>query len=114
MLQWNIRAAVRWITERAGSGLLSPSESVVTVLQLKHPDPLIPPETAVPSFDDLPGLENSEITAANVQFIASRTCVYKKGLVLVAASLHIGGIFPAWFVQWKIMGGSGCSLPFVV
>ena len=72
MLQKNIKAAIRWITERAGGGLLSPSESVVTVLQSKHPDSLNFPETAIPSFDDLPSLENSEITAANVQFISSR------------------------------------------
>ena len=70
MLQGKIRAAIRWITERAGGSLLSPSESVATVLQSKHPDSLNFPETAIPSFDDLPSLENSEITAANVQFIA--------------------------------------------
>jgi len=38
MLQGNVRAAVRWITERTSGGVLDPSDSVVSALQSKHPN----------------------------------------------------------------------------
>ena len=81
MLQGNVRAAVCWLTECAGSGVLTASHattinhtvmSVVDALQLKHPEPRIPPESALPCCDDLPYLENSEITAAHVQTVTCR------------------------------------------
>ena len=81
MLQGNVRAAVRWITERAGGGVLKSSDSttvnhtvmsVVDALQLKHPEPQIPPESVLPCCDGLPYLEDSEITAAHVRTVACR------------------------------------------
>ena len=71
MLQGNIRAAVRWITERSGGGLLYPTESVVEALKSKHPDSHIPSDYSIPCCDNLPFCEDSEITVAQVQFIAS-------------------------------------------
>ena len=48
MLQGNSRAAVRWLTERSGGGLLNPTESVVETLKTKHPDPHIPSDYSIP------------------------------------------------------------------
>ena len=84
MLEGNVRAAVRWVTERAGGGLLQPTDSVeynhpqlgvisktvLDVLHLKHPDPGIPPASILPSFDNLPYLEDVEITGAHIQSVA--------------------------------------------
>ena len=74
MLQGNVRAAVCWITERAGGGVLKSSDSttvsVVDALRLKHPEPQIPPESIFPCCDGLPYLKDSEITAAHVQTVA--------------------------------------------
>ena len=81
MLQGNIRAAVRWITERAGGGVLRASDtthvnqtvmSVMDALKLKHPESQIPPESALPCCDSLPYFEDSEITAAHVRTVACR------------------------------------------
>jgi len=71
MLQGNVRAAVLRITERAGGGFLDQSDSVVSALQAKHPDPQIPPDSVLNNCDNLPYLEDTENTAAYVQFIAS-------------------------------------------
>ena len=79
MLQGNVPAAVRWITERTGGGVLKSSDSttvnhtvmsVVDALRLKHPEPQIPPESVLPCCDSLSYLEDSEITAAHVQTVA--------------------------------------------
>ena len=81
MLQGNIRAAVRWITERARGGGLRASDtthvnhtvmSVIDALKLKHPESQIPPESALPCCDSLPYFEDSEITVAHVQTVACR------------------------------------------
>lgn len=40
------------------------------MLSLKHPDPHTPPDWTLPSMDDLPFLEDSEITSAHILSIA--------------------------------------------
>ena len=84
MLEGNARAAVHWVTERAGGGLLQPtdtvdynhpqfgvvSKTVLDALRLKHPDPSVPPTSVLPSFDNLPYLEDVEITGAHIQSVA--------------------------------------------
>ena len=84
MLQGNVRAAIHWITERSGGGVLAPSAlteifhpdgtkssmSVFDALRYKHPEPRIPKDCAIPSFDTLPCLEDSEITSAHIQSVA--------------------------------------------
>ena len=84
MLEGNVCAAVRWVTERAGGGLLQPTDSVdynhpqlgvisktvLDMLHLKHPDPSIAPASILPSFDNLPYLEDVEITGAHIQSVA--------------------------------------------
>ena len=54
MPQGNVRAAIQWITERAGGGLLNPDESVVQALRSKHPEPPFPTDDAFPSCEQLP------------------------------------------------------------
>ena len=42
------------------------SETMLDVLHFKHPNPGVPPASILPSRDDLPYLENVEITSAHV------------------------------------------------
>jgi len=79
MLQGNVRAAVCWITECVGGGMLRHSDltmvnhtvmSAVDALLLKHPEPQLPPESALPCCDNLPYLEESDIIAAHVWTVA--------------------------------------------
>ena len=83
MFQGNVCAAVRWITERSGGGVLKPSDlteifhpygkkssmTVFDVLRTKHREPRIPKDFAIPSFDILPCLEDAEITSAHIQSV---------------------------------------------
>ena len=83
MLEGNVHAAVHWVTERAGGGLLRPTDSidynhlqfgmvsktVLDVLHLKHPDPSIPPASILLSLDYLPYLEDFEITGTHIQSV---------------------------------------------
>ena len=72
MLRGDSRAAVHWITERSGGGLLNPTESVVEKLKSKHPEPKIPSNDSIPCCDNLSYFEDTKITAAHVQFVAGR------------------------------------------
>ena len=81
MLEGNVRAAVRWLTERSGGGVLRPSDSttiggtsmtVLEALGLKHPDPCAPPDCILPAMDNLPLFEDSEITGSHILSIAHR------------------------------------------
>ena len=57
-----MQAAVHWVTERAGGGLLKPNDllqpesdtTVLDVLRGKHPDPSLPPVSIFASMDNLP------------------------------------------------------------
>ena len=78
MMQGKIRAAVRWITERSSNGLLAPTDetivtvgdgsttsmSVLDVLKSKHPNPRPPHTFSLLDADELPHLEDIEITGA--------------------------------------------------
>ena len=79
MLEGIVRAAVCWLTERSGGGVLRPSDSTtiggtsITVLEalgFKHPDPCTPPDWVLPSMDKLPFFEDSEITGTHILSIA--------------------------------------------
>jgi len=84
MLQGNYCATVQWITERSGGGVLMPSDftevshpngkkssmTVFDVLHTKHPELRIPKDFAIPLFDTLPCLEDSEITSFHIQSVA--------------------------------------------
>jgi len=79
MLEGNVRAAVRWLIERLGGGVLKPTDSTtiggtsITVfdpLDLKHPNPCVPPDYALPSIDNLLFLEDSEITGSHILSVA--------------------------------------------
>ena len=78
MMQGKIRAAVRWITERSSNGLLAPTDkiivndgdgtatsmSVLDVLKSKHPNPHPLHTFSLLNVDELPHLEDIEITGA--------------------------------------------------
>ena len=79
MLDGNVRAAVHWLTERSGGGVLRPSDSatiggismtVLEVLGLKYPDPSTPPDWVLPSMENLLYFEDSEITGSHILSIA--------------------------------------------
>lgn len=84
MLEGNVRAAVRWLTERAGGGVLAFSDrteltipgsgktsmSVLDALHYKHPNPVDPPTSILPSLDNLPQFEDLDITSAHIQSVA--------------------------------------------
>jgi len=70
---------VHWLTEHLGGGVLKFSDSttiggmsmtVFDALGLKHPDPCVPPYYALPSMDNLPFLEDSEIIASHILSVA--------------------------------------------
>jgi len=84
MLEGDLRAAVQWLTEHSGGGVMKSSDmteislpdsgktsiSVIDALHLKHPNPCIPPDFALLSFTTLPSLEEAEVTSAHVQSVA--------------------------------------------
>ena len=97
MLESNVHAAVRWLTEHSGSGVLKPSDTatiggtsmtVLEVLGLKNPDPCTPPDWVLPSM----AFEDSEITGSHILSIA-HTVSYRVALVLVCVMLHIGEMY---------------------
>ena len=74
-------AAVRWLAECSGGGVLNSSDSttivgtsmtVLVALALKHHDPYTPPHWIFPSKDNLPLFEDSEITGSHILSIAHR------------------------------------------
>jgi len=83
MLEGNVQAAVRWLTEHSGGGVMKPSDmtevslpdsgkssiSVIDALHLKHPDPCVPPDFALPSFTTLPSLEEAEVTSVHIRSV---------------------------------------------
>ena len=65
--------------ERTAELFIKPSDSttiggtsmtVLVVLGLKHPDPCTPPDWVLPSMDDLPYFEDSEITVAGSHILS--------------------------------------------
>ena len=82
MQKGDIRAAVSWLTEHAGGGVLKCSDmtelslpgsgktsmSVLDALRFKHLGPVIPPTTILSSLDHLPQLEDLDITGVHNQF----------------------------------------------
>ena len=81
MLEGNVCAAVRWLTECSGGGVLKSSDSttivgtsmtVLEALALKHHDPYTPPDWIFPSKDNLLLFEDSEITGSHILSIAHR------------------------------------------
>jgi len=70
MLQWKVKAAVRWATERTRGELLMPADTVdgsgITVLDVlcqKHPSAQPPKASSLVTCAALPLFENIEITA---------------------------------------------------
>jgi len=83
MLQGKVRAAVRLITERGSGGVLDPQapahgkggplgKTVFEVLQEKHPEQQPADPSAFLECDNLPVLEEVDITAAHIETVARR------------------------------------------
>ena len=83
ILRGKLRAAVHWATERASGKVLLPTTvvnpdtadgplTVMDVLHQKHPAPLVPVSTALPSCDPLPQLEDVEVTGSHVLLAVHR------------------------------------------
>ena len=83
MLKGKVRAAVRWVSEKA-RGVLKPTDlldmkkaggesvkmTVLEALQQKHPNPVIPSKLALLPCTELPRFEEVEITGGHVLRIA--------------------------------------------
>ena len=86
MLEGNVRAAVHWLMELCGGGVsVKPSDSttigetsmtVLEALSLKYPDPCVPPHWILPSRNNLPLCEYSEITGS---IFYQLHIIYKEG-----------------------------------
>ena len=80
MLKGQVRAAVRWMTERAsGGGVLDPSsqidangKTVLEGIREKFPDPTYTVERAFLPCDELPPLVDIDVTGAHVERVARR------------------------------------------
>ena len=75
----NLRAAVRNITDREGSGLLVPDEiddksgeTVIDALRDKHPPMREPGEAAMHPYDTTPSLMDLGFTEDTVESVASK------------------------------------------
>ena len=86
MLRGKLRSAVRWITERDSSGLVSPMDmtkakttaggmaevSVLDALSMKHPSPGPSCKGACTPYTTVPVMPALDITGAHVQIVARR------------------------------------------
>ena len=63
------------------------SGTVLDALHFKHPDPSVPPASILPLLDNLPYLEDVEITSAPIQSVAAN---YRWVLVLEDV-MHLTG-----------------------
>ena len=76
MLRDQVRAAVRWLTDRAPSKVLPAipvnhtGKSVFDVVRDKHPDPSVPAEDAFIQCDTPPPSMDVDITNSHVELIA--------------------------------------------
>ena len=68
-----LRAAVRYITDREGGGIMFPDDiddksgnAVIDVLKNKHPKMREPGPAAMPAYDELPSFVDLDITADTV------------------------------------------------
>ena len=79
VLQGKLRAAVRYITEREMGGVLLPDyrdektgDTVLDVLQSKHPDARVPDTSVMEEYATLPDLVEIDITEEVVEKVARR------------------------------------------
>ena len=79
MLLGNPRAAVRYLTDREGGGVLEPhtssgkdDQTVEEALQSKHPETRKPGEEAFQLYDNLPELLNLDLNEKTVETVARR------------------------------------------
>ena len=85
MLLGKVKAAVRWLSDHGGGRVLNYKDCVeevnssgdvtkvpvIDVLRRKHPEPTIPPRSALIDCDNLPFMESVEVTGSIIQRVAS-------------------------------------------
>ena len=83
MLLGKVKAAVRWVTNRVKGEVLKPSDviagnedrnglTVMDVLRSKHPNSCVPTKNTLIKCDNLPYLEELEITSNHVEIVARK------------------------------------------
>jgi hypothetical protein len=81
MFQGRVGAAVRWLTNRSKGSVLHPNDttevsgnpiSVVEALKSKHPDALMPHSSSLLKSNQLPLLEDIEVTGAHIGAVARK------------------------------------------
>eukprot|EP00957_Ditylum_brightwellii_P045360 3438318-Ditylum_brightwellii.AAC.1 len=79
LFQGKLRQAVRWLTGRGKGGLLKPGNicsktglPVDEVLTSKHPEPIVPPESALTNYAKTPVFIDVNITGEVVEKVAHR------------------------------------------
>ena len=87
---WNgkVHAAIRWLSENSGGGVLRPfervtqdsTEMVFDALRKKHPEPVTPLSSVLIECDDLPCLEEVEVTSGHILHVA-KSRAFKEVLV---------------------------------
>ena len=107
-LQGKLRSAVRYLTERDGGEIMLPDEidaktgdTVLDVLQSKHPDMRVPDIALMEEYDTLPDFVELDITADTVEKVARR----------LSGSAGPGGTDSADLPHWLLRFG-GASAEF--
>ncbi len=108
VLQGKLRSAVRYLTERDGGEIMLPDEidaktgdTVLDVLQSKHPDMRVPDIALMEEYDTLPDFVELDITADTVEKVARR----------LSGSAGPGGTDSADLQHWLLRFG-GASAEF--
>ncbi len=103
VLQGKLRSAVRWLTDREKGGVLLPDdvdektgESVIDVLQSKHPDAQVPDAAELEDYETVPNFVDLDITKEVVEKVARR----------LSGSAGPGGSDAQSLQQWLLRFGA--------
>jgi hypothetical protein len=106
VLQGKLRSAVRYLTEREKGGIMLPDEidektgdTVLEVLQSKHPESRVPDISLMEEYDSLPDFVELDITADTVEKVARR----------LSGSAGPGGTDASDLQHWLLRFGGASS-----
>ena len=102
VLEGKLRAAVRYVTDREGGGLLQPTdtdeksgEPIVDVLRSKHPEEQVPEAADLHVYDEVPDFVDLDITADVVEKVAKK----------LSGSAGPGGVDSSSLQSWLLNYG---------